>query len=73
MEHRKDAKGNALLAPGTGRVTRMRMPIARESTGQPTHIASNALFGAASEVQIDHDGVWYRLRRTAAGKLILTK
>lgn len=36
-------------------------------------VKSEALFGAASEVLIDHRGVVYRLRRTALGKLILTK
>jgi hemin uptake protein HemP len=36
-------------------------------------ISSHTLFGTAVEVQIDHNGVLYRLRRTAAGKLILTK
>ena len=36
-------------------------------------VKSETLFGAASEVLIDHRGVIYRLRRTALGKLILTK
>jgi hemin uptake protein HemP len=36
-------------------------------------IDSAQLFGAAVEVQIDHHGAIYRLKRTALGKLILTK
>lgn len=36
-------------------------------------LASTALFGAAKEVLIEHEGEIYRLRRTAKGKLILTK
>lgn len=36
-------------------------------------IKSEALFGGALELQIDHRGVLYRLRQTALGKLILTK
>ncbi len=34
---------------------------------------SEILFGGANEVQIEHDAQLYRLRRTALGKLILTK
>lgn len=36
-------------------------------------IASHALFSDSNEVEIDHKGVIYRLRKTALGKLILTK
>ena len=36
-------------------------------------IASETLFAGAAEVQITHHGTAYRLRRTALGKLILTK
>jgi hemin uptake protein HemP len=35
--------------------------------------SSSALFGAAQEIHIEHDTQLYRLRRTALGKLILTK
>ena len=34
---------------------------------------SQALFGAARELLIRHNGALYRLRMTRAGKLILTK
>lgn len=34
---------------------------------------SQQLFGLGHEVEIDHAGAIYRLRRTALGKLILTK
>jgi hemin uptake protein HemP len=36
-------------------------------------IASEDLFGGATEVQISHRGSLYRLKQTALGKLILTK
>ncbi|MDA8095387.1 MAG: hemin uptake protein HemP [Betaproteobacteria bacterium] len=36
-------------------------------------IRSETLFAAGDEVLIDHQGQHYRLRRTRAGKLILTK
>jgi hemin uptake protein HemP len=36
-------------------------------------IDSHALLGAAQEVEIQHFGQIYRLRRTTLGKLILTK
>ena len=34
---------------------------------------SETLFAGGNEVHIDHDSQLYRLRRTALGKLILTK
>ena len=36
-------------------------------------IASSELFAEAQEIQIEHAGETYRLRKTRAGKLILTK
>jgi len=36
-------------------------------------ITSEQLFAGAVEVQIDHFGAVYRLKKTALGKLILTK
>jgi hemin uptake protein HemP len=39
----------------------------------PRRIDSTALLGAAQEVEINHVGQIYRLRRTSLGKLILTK
>ena len=36
-------------------------------------VSSEQLFADASEVQINHHGVLYRLKQTALGKLILTK
>ena len=49
-----------------------------ESTGSPQHdsaavIDAARLFGAAKEIQIELDGVRYRLRITRRGKLILQK
>ena len=54
----------------------------RPAGGQPAHgaapgsplcIPSERLFGGAQEVQISHHGMRYRLKKTALGKLILTK
>lgn len=39
----------------------------------PPLIDSAALFAGNSEIWIDHNGERYRLQRTKAGKLILTK
>ena len=39
----------------------------------PRRIDSQSLLGAAQEVEINHVGKIYRLRRTSLGKLILTK
>lgn len=36
-------------------------------------IHSRELLGAAAEIEIEHAGQIYRLRRTSLGKLILTK
>jgi hemin uptake protein HemP len=61
-------------AAASGR--RAAMPGAAEAQpGLPTlrRIDSQALLGAAQEVEIVHAGQLYRLRRTALGKLILTK
>lgn len=43
------------------------------SVAQPRQWASQDLFGEHTEVQIHHVGLCYRLRKTALGKLILTK
>lgn len=39
----------------------------------PPRIPSHSLLGEHDEVEIEHEGQLYRLRRTALGKLILTK
>lgn len=36
-------------------------------------LSSRVLMGGEREIEIDHDGVVYRLRVTSLGKLILTK
>lgn len=36
-------------------------------------ISSEMLLAGAAELEIDHNGVVYRLRKTSLGKLILTK
>ena len=54
---------------------RDRMAAATGSAAAPAarRVSSDQLFGSATEVEIDHRGVTYRLRRTSLGKLILTK
>ena len=42
-------------------------------TASSPRYASEAIFGNATEVLIEHHGALYRLRRTSLGKLILTK
>ncbi len=42
-------------------------------TEGPPRISSRTLLGCAREVLIEHEGEIYRLQRTRAGKLILTK
>lgn len=40
---------------------------------QPRRWSSRALLGEQREVEIEHEGMVYRLRLTSLGKLILTK
>jgi len=40
---------------------------------QPVSLSSDALFGTAHEVRIEHNGEIYRLQKTRTQKLILTK
>jgi hemin uptake protein HemP len=40
---------------------------------EPVRIASERLFAGGREVLIEHAGGLYRLKKTALGKLILTK
>lgn len=53
-------------------VPRAPQPAAREETSLPRW-DSQTLLGAQREAVIEHRGEHYRLRLTAAGKLILTK
>lgn len=46
---------------------------ARPAAKAPPRFTSAQLFGSAQEVLIEHASQTYRLRRTALGKLILTK
>lgn len=39
----------------------------------PPRVSSQSLLGGRAEIEILHGGQVYRLRRTALGKLILTK
>ena len=53
------------LKPGTSVVSPSALGVAR--------LSSHAIFAGALEVEIEHNGVLYRLRQTSLGKLILTK
>jgi hemin uptake protein HemP len=70
-----DAPGNQPLSdrkPPPPKETEAPAPTGR-APGNPNRIASQALFGDASLVLIEHEGETYSLRRTRLGKLILTK
>lgn len=63
-----ESKPIAPCAPPSGRT-----PERDGRPAGPPRYTSQALFGAAVEVEIEHQGTVYRLRRTALDKLILTK
>ncbi len=46
---------------------------ARTLPPRPVRVRFADLAGAAVEVEVEHDGQIYRLRRTRSGKLLLTK
>ncbi|MBX3608042.1 MAG: hemin uptake protein HemP [Piscinibacter sp.] len=48
-------------------------PLGPEAPAVPPRWTSEALLGQQREALIEHRGEHYRLRLTAAGKLILTK
>lgn len=52
---------------------RAAAPSAAAAAAAAPRVASERLFGGASELLIEHRGAVYRLRQTALGKLILTK
>ena len=51
----------------------MRWMVGSETPADRRRFDSQQLFGSGHEVEIAHAGAIYRLRRTALGKLILTK
>ena len=64
--------------PAVGRrvdpVIPVALPAARDGRPKAVHrVASETLLGGQVELEIAHAGHIYRLRQTAAGKLILTK
>ena len=63
-------------APGSASERMERPALPAQPDGHPAPpraIDSDRLFNGAAELLIDHHGVLYRLKRTALGKLILTK
>ena len=46
---------------------------AASDSGSVPHLLSVRLLGAAGEAVIEHEGHFYRLRRTSRGGLVLTK
>jgi hemin uptake protein HemP len=65
-----DAAGAAPAPPAP-----LATPSDAVGEGEPAcrEIASESLFAGAREVRIRHGGSFYRLKKTALGKLILTK
>jgi hemin uptake protein HemP len=53
--------------------SRAGAPSDTHATTPVRRIHSRELLGAAAEIEIEHAGQIYRLRRTSLGKLILTK
>lgn len=49
------------------------MSVASNQQHRTPRLSSQQLLGAANEIEIEHEGAIYRLRRTSLGKLILTK
>lgn len=51
------------------------LPAVRAATDPASvpHLSSVRLLGAAGEAVIEHEGHFYRLRRTSRGGLVLTK
>lgn len=47
--------------------------VASPSALRVARLSSHAIFAGALELEIEHNGVLYRLRQTSLGKLILTK
>ena len=45
----------------------------RAAANRARRVSSRDLLGDTAELEIDHEGQLYRLRRTSLGKLILTK
>ena len=71
MTRRADPHPNP-LPEGEG-ARRSSLPL-HEGPRAPHRINSDQLFvDGATELQIDHRGVLYRLKQTSLGKLILTK
>ncbi len=64
-----DTPAGAAAAPAVPAAAAPR-PAAPSTT---VKISSEKLFAGALEVQIDHHGALYRLKKTSLGKLILTK
>jgi len=62
---RPDAQAVAASDPRTPPITDSSIPVRR--------MASDAIFGSHNEIEIEHNGALYRLRKTSLGKLILTK
>ena len=53
--------------------SRASAPAEARAASPVRRIHSRELLGAAAEIEIEHAGQVYRLRRTSLGKLILTK
>ncbi len=68
------------LEPGERTDDAVPVPAGSSCTGRPApqctdkrRWSSSDLLGTEKEVEIEHEGMVYRLRKTTLGKLILTK
>ena len=61
------------LSPQPGRDQAAPPPAPEPPPSRPSAVRFTDLAGSAAEVEIEHAGQLYRLRRTRAGKLLLTK
>lgn len=68
----KQSSANAHREPTAAQAD--RPSVAVSAVMAPTRrYSSRELLAGAQEIEIEHEGSLYRLRRTALGKLILTK
>lgn len=69
-----DSSRTPATAPPVPSTSRGSLPIAQTSGDRPIKLLTSLqLFGDASEIEIEHGNTRYRLRKTALGKLIMTK
>lgn len=68
----KQSSASSTREPAAAPVERASAAVSATTTTTRRY-SSRELLAGAQEIEIEHDGSLYRLRRTALGKLILTK